>query len=394
MRKTLRRSATLGGFILVVMLGLTVATLKLKDITLFGAPQYWNVVFGEQSEVREGARVFTSGVKIGTVKKVSLLPPDKMAKGAFVHAVIAIREDVQLWEKARVELARTTLLGSYGVHLDRGDPKLGPLEKGTILIGVIRADVMAKLGKLVEDNEAGIRSAVGDLEAFAAKLRGAADKHDSGVVGHLLLEDEAYDALTNVLTYLDKQKASKDSVLGMLLREDESLVKDIRNFMSLAGQLRTDYNDKNGVLYKLFTDSELSDKFGRVMDSLVNVSEDLEHPEAGTLFDVLLHDKSQGKKIDDTLSDLRRAVAKLDDSDTPIGLLFNDAETARGVKRVIAALSDPQGGTLGRLINDDTIVRDLESMLMEFREAGRISRENAPLGSLISFTALFFTILN
>ena len=67
MQRTIRRSAMLGGFILVVMLGLTIATLKLRDITLFANPQILFVRFGEDSQVAEGARVFTSGVKIGTV---------------------------------------------------------------------------------------------------------------------------------------------------------------------------------------------------------------------------------------------------------------------------------------------------------------------------------------
>ena len=40
------------------------------------------------------------------------------------------------------------------------------------------------------------------------------------------------------------------------------------------------------------------------------------------------------------------------------------------------------------------VVRDLEAMLQEFTEAGRVARENAPLGNLVSFTALFFSILN
>jgi len=400
MRKTLRRSATLGGFILVVMLGLTVATLRLKDITLFGKPQYWQVVFGEKSEVREGARVFTSGVKIGTVKKVSLLPPEKMEKGAFVHAVIAIKEEVELWKGAKVVLARTTLLGSYGVHLYRGDPKSGPLEKDTVLQGTIRSDVMARLDKLVADNEAGISRAVENFDKFALKLRTEADRHESGTLGHLLLEDEAYDSLTTLVTDLRTQLSSENTVIGRLLN-DESVGEDFRRFMSLAGQLEKDYGDNNGVLRLLFTDNEVSKKLTSVIDNLDNLAQALGDAESGSVLGRLIHDEAQGETFSQTLDELREVVAnfksasaKLDDPNSPIGLLLNDTETARSVKKVIAALSDPQGGTLGRLINDDTIVRDLEAMLMEFREAGRISRENAPLGSLISFTALFFTILN
>ena len=139
----------------------------------------------------------------------------------------------------------------------------------------------------------------------------------------------------------------------------------------------------------------LKRKIRYVLDQLSGAADQFANPKPRTIAHLIFEDEDQVEDIRASIREIRAGVAKLNNPTSVLGsLLAEDSETARQLETVIAALSDPQGGTLGRLINDDTIVRDLESMLMEFREAGRISRENAPLGSLISFTALFFTILN
>ncbi len=123
---------------------------------------------------------------------------------------------------------------------------------------------------------------------------------------------------------------------------------------------------------------------------------------SGTLWATIMYDKGEGKRLRDTLSKLESDLAKigevareaLSSTDGPLGYLLNDPEGRARLETIVRNLSDPNGGTLGRLINDDTVVRDLEAMLQEFTEAGRVARENAPLGNLVSFTALFFSILN
>ena len=217
-RRTIRRSATLGGFILMVLVGLTAATLKLKDITLFASTTNYTVVFGKDSEVSEGARVFTSGVKIGTVKKVGLLPVERMKEGGFVWARIAIKDDVTLWSDAKVVLARATLLGSYRIELDRGTPGSGPFTDD-YLVGGLEPDVMAELAKFVEENRDTVSSllaradnAVGKFDEIATDLKGTTDKHESGDLGYLLLGDETMGNLQRITDRVDQSSSSKDSL--------------------------------------------------------------------------------------------------------------------------------------------------------------------------------------
>jgi len=51
-------------------------------------------------------------------------------------------------------------------------------------------------------------------------------------------------------------------------------------------------------------------------------------------------------------------------------------------------------GTVGKLLREDAIYLELKGMLESFRETGEVARENAPLATLTTFTALFFNVLN
>jgi hypothetical protein len=83
-----------------------------------------------------------------------------------------------------------------------------------------------------------------------------------------------------------------------------------------------------------------------------------------------------------------------------VGLLLSDAETRQHLSETIQFLHNRMGaldrgeGTLGLLLTDDGAYKELMRMLESFRESGEIARENAPLSSLVSFTSLFFDVLN
>lgn len=382
----LKRSALLGGFIIVVLTGLTIVAVVLAD---FKPPwekrRELTIYFGEGSVIEEGSQVLSSGIRVGLVKRVSLLPPDEIREGRYVKAVLSIKNEVKgepfpLWKGSHIVLARATILGRHQVHLFRGNRDEGPLETD-VIDGRVASGVIERL-----------------------------DRGEPGALGKLLLDSDAYASLNNTINDLDKE----GTLLYSLVR-DNTARERFEKFLDLLEQAGEDYKNNEGPLKLLLGDNETSEKIKTTIADLSAASKDVKDAfenlktlaaaagdkDSGTILATLIYDQGQGKRFRETLEKLERDLAKIGDaaaglgsSDSVAGYLLNDPEARRRFETIVRNLSDPHGGTLGRLINDDTVVRDLEAMLQEFTEAGRVARENAPLGNLVSFTALFFSILN
>jgi hypothetical protein len=98
---------------------------------------------------------------------------------------------------------------------------------------------------------------------------------------------------------------------------------------------------------------------------------------------------------------LRNIAVRLDSGSGSLArLLADDGEIFENIRVLAANLRSTSDdlragkGSLGLLLKDDSAYRELQRMLESFRETGEVARENAPLASLVSFTSLFFNVLN
>ena len=78
--RNIRRMTVLGGFVLLCLIGLVIATFTLSNLS-FEKKVDWTVYFGEESLVKAGYEVLVSGTKAGTVKSVTLVPDHELAPG-------------------------------------------------------------------------------------------------------------------------------------------------------------------------------------------------------------------------------------------------------------------------------------------------------------------------
>ena len=74
--------------------------------------------------------------------------------------------------------------------------------------------------------------------------------------------------------------------------------------------------------------------------------------------------------------------------------LYKNLLTISQEVRFVAEDINAGKGSLGKLLKNDGVYNELQRMLESFRESGDIARENIVLGSLTSFTSLFFNVLN
>ncbi|MFQ5843712.1 MAG: MlaD family protein [Planctomycetota bacterium] len=390
------KNAVLGGFVLLTLAVLTYFTFVFADLPLFGRQARWTVYLGQSSMIKKGQDVLTSGMKVGRVDEVAPVPDGELTAGRYVRAVLSVKRNITLWEGARVVLVRDNLLGGFNIHLDRGRPGGRTLSPDTPLTGSVET---TSLRSLLGDET------TQDLEAILGNLRRFSER-DS--LGRMFFDDRAYADLTAALESfrkttdrLEQQLASKETVIGRILN-DEELGEKLDATIDSVNRFLKEYEESEGTLRLLIRDEETARNLRELIANLRGTE---------SVAGRLINDEGLGREVDagvrgatELLQELRRDYR---DADGPLSLLLRDREVTAQLRRMaerlesasndIAAITakiNSQDGTLGRLINDDTIIRDLEAVVAGFRETGEVARENAPLAQLTSFTGFLFAILN
>ena len=330
-----------------------------------------------------GVEILTAGTKVGQVESVALVPDDKIAPGHYIRVEISLREGLTLWRGAELIIVPRSPLGGELLVLSRGEPggEVIPLDEP--LQGRSQGGLMDSLTRISEYIESGeglittllfdktlannVKQGVNDLKEVIANA-----KAGEGTIGALLTEKDLYDEfklavgdLRRILAQLREDRAGEN--LAQSLKDLQVTVKWIRDRVEESG------TNGGGVLSVLL-DDEANANLNDTIASIRTTSQELNAMlrEDGTI-QRLLREQEVYDKLLTVSANLESASADLSDV---------AAEVNRGE------------GTLGRLIRDDALYDEAKRMLEAFREGGEISRENAPLATVVTFSAFLFSVLN
>ncbi|MHC4547156.1 MAG: MlaD family protein [Planctomycetota bacterium] len=396
MKRNTRRHVNLGIFLIGSLTLLVVLSLYLTNVGLNRVA--WTAYFGDAFRVKAGSEVFTSGMKVGVVSEVDLVPPAEMTEGRHVRVVLQIREDLVLWEGAAVYLTTRGLLGRSVLELQRGDPGKKQLRPETSLPGRITPGLFEDLAGLVADSRDNITQITTGLAAVTERLR-----KGEGSAGRFFGPDDALyqkvEAIVEDVAEITSAAKSRENSFGRLLTDRgevfDRVLDSIKSFQEVGAKIRSGEGPLGRLVYDDEIARDLKETVTRVRDRVRAI------------------DKGEGSLgkliVDDTLHDtLLEGVGALRDfavrvqegKGTFTRLLDDDGaiyENFRLFSEDLASVSaDVRAGkgTLGKLLVDEGIYEELYTMLQTFRETGDVARENAPLTSLISFSSLFFNVLN
>ncbi|MHC4135255.1 MAG: MlaD family protein [Planctomycetota bacterium] len=402
MKRTSRRHVNLGIFLLGTLALLVALSLLLTNTGLGRVT--WTAYFGDAYRVKAGSEVYTSGMKVGVVDSVSLVPAAEMSKDRFVKVKLKIRKDVILWEGAVVSLGSRGLLGRSVLELYRGRPvdkdgnPVPRLRPETPLRGIIAPGLFDDLAGFVKDNRANFTAAVASLQKVAARL-----EKGEGTAGRFFgPDDELYQKVDRVIddvgTLVSVTKAQENSV-GRLLFDRGTLFDDVSGAAAdlKAATARMDRGE--GPLGVLLKNDEVAQQLKDIVGMVTDRMRSIERGE-GSLGKLIVKDEIYDRLFTGVgaLSDF--AVRLQEGKGTVSQLLDDDGAIYANIARMsdnLALVTDDVRagrGTLGKLLADEGIYEELMTMLQTFRETGDVARENAPLTSLVSFSALFFNVLN
>lgn len=263
------------GITFVIGLALIWVTYEtLTEGTTFGDRGSYEIrgTFDNLKQLRTGDDVRLAGVKIGTVRRIGL-------EDGRALAVLAIDSQYQIPEDAVATIDMAGLLGSNVVGIKAEPTREGPFlqpgasirtdstpdfntllsEFGSIgdkvegffdkltgsltdedgeggLLGGAFGDLIAKLEKLVDDNQQAIHNTLANLETVTNNLA-----EGKGTLGKLINDDEAYDKILSIANQLEG--ASND--LSELMTEVRGVVGDVREGKGALGMLI--YNEEVGT---------------------------------------------------------------------------------------------------------------------------------------------------
>ncbi|MCW3467200.1 MlaD family protein [Chitinophaga nivalis] len=296
-----RRSVIVGLFIFVGLAIFTVAILALGgQRKIFVRSIKVNAVFNDVNGLAAGNNVWYSGVKIGTVKKITFLQHNQ------IEVVMNIENSTRqfIHKDVQVKVSTDGFVGNKIVVLSGGTTATPAVEDGDFL-KVENALSTDEIMRTLQVNNKSLEVITGNLKIITKNL-----VDGQGTLGKLLTNDSVYNNLEATMATLRKTAsntqrltdgladyASKLQTKGALAND---LVTDTVVFSKLratATSLNAVASQANGVVQDLKTTT-----------SQLNTNLNSNTSPAG----VLLHDAATAEGIKQTIRNLESSTAKLD----------------------------------------------------------------------------------
>lgn len=303
MRSTGTRRAVIVGIFIFLGLAIfiiTILTLGSQKKT-FGDSVTVKSVFENVNGLQKGNNIWFSGVKVGTIKKVTLIGNGKVEVDMNIEeqSVPFIRKD------AKAKLSTDGLIGNKIIEIYGGTSKTPQIEQGDRLDNDKLLSTDEMMNTLSKNNE-NLLAITNDFKLISGRI--AAGK---GSVGRLLTSDTLADELNNTVIALRKTSSN----LEKLSANVSGYTSKLNDKGTLANDLVTDtviFSKLRVTVSKL---QDVADESKVIMGNLQTTTTTLNDglKNKNTPAGMLLRDEKTASNLKTTLQNLQSASKKLDD---------------------------------------------------------------------------------
>ena len=366
--------AKVGAFFLAALVILGYLTFKAGDVgALLEKTFIIKARFQHARGLKEHDPVAVSGVRVGEVKDMKL-------DGGEVLVLLQIekRPGVQVFPGAVARIVPAGLLGSKLVDITNGPKSERVLVDGDdiktapgIDVGVVLARVDEAAAAFRKMMDTGGKSNLSAIITNVAKV--TADLAlGKGTIGKLIVSDEIYKKADAIAANLRAASATAEKMLKdnetdvrKIVQNASEAAPEIKKTFSKANRLMDDLKGGKGLLARLLNDEEMANDAHATLKNVRTFTDGLKNKKG------LVH-----KLLDDeqVANDFAQAVRS-----------FRDA--AGEIKRFVARV-DQSKGTLQLLLSDPSLYQDAKRVLLEAEEAIRGFKEQIPVGT---FTGLLLS---
>jgi phospholipid/cholesterol/gamma-HCH transport system substrate-binding protein len=261
-------------------------------------------VFKDVGGLQVGNNVWFSGVKIGTVKKMSFTPD------AMVEVILNIESKTMQYIKkdAKAKISSEGFIGNKIVVIFGGSAGASPVAKDDVLAvdnGVSTDEMLVTLQR----NNKNLLDITGNIKSITERLMSG-----QGSAGKILSDDELANNLQSAVNGLriasgHVQKITTDiSAYTSQLQSEGSLTNELIHDTVFFSRLKASAQEIHQASVAI---KESSDNIKKVSNNVEEVSNNLNSN--GSPVGVLLNDKEAGNNLKITLSNLQSGSKKLDE---------------------------------------------------------------------------------
>jgi phospholipid/cholesterol/gamma-HCH transport system substrate-binding protein len=299
--------------------------------------------FDNASGLRIGAPVRLSGVEIGNVIKMRIVPDkDKQLTPVEITMKVSTKYIFNMRRDSKTSLETAGVLGETYVDIESADAVGPEVHDGDVLATRMHPDF----------NEV-VRSSQSTLENMDALLK-RADRilafaeSGKGSLGKLIYDPTLYDRFS------------------LTVSEFQKIVEEVS-----SGQ---------GSLGSLISKNDAYDKFLATLDKMNAVIDDLQAGKGSA--GKFLKDPALYNNANDSIANVKKFTDDLNAGKGTLGKLSKDEELAKKLDNTISRLSElttelqAGQGTAGKLFKDESLYNNANEMLTETRTLVKAVREN------------------
>jgi len=330
--------------VIVASVTLAVLLLLMSGTTgLFTRKLTLKSYFDNAGGLRAGAPVRLSGVDIGNVTKIRIVPDkDKQLTPVEVTMKVSTKYAFDLRRDSVTSLDTAGVLGETYIDIDSSQAVGAPVRDGDTLAPRFHPDFQ----EVVRSSQ----STLQNMDALLKRLDRivAFVESGKGSIGKLIYDPTLYDRFS--LT--------------------------VNDFKSIVDQVAKG----QGSLGALVNSNDAYNKFVAALDKMNAVIDDLQAGK-GTA-GMFLKDPSVYHNVNDTVANMKKITEDINAGKGTLGKLSKDEELARKLDNTISKLSDlttqleAGQGTVGRLFKDESLFNNANQMLTESRDLVKAIREN------------------
>jgi len=248
-----------------------------------------HILFDDISGLQEGNNVWLSGVKIGTVKKISFHGHTQ------VETILRIDKDAQshIMKDAKAKISSDGFIGNRIVLIFGGSSGADPISAGDWLLSEKSLSTDDMLATLQENNK-NLLEITGDLKTISKRIR-----EGKGTIGELINDASIAENLRSTLGHFKKASINSELTIAKINEYVNGL------------------NKKGTLVNQLTTDTLVYARFKMAMDQLNNASLSI-------------------AEFADSLKQAGKAFSK---TDNPAGVLLHDQQVASDLKEITRNLN-------------------------------------------------------
>jgi phospholipid/cholesterol/gamma-HCH transport system substrate-binding protein len=299
--------------------------------------------FDNAQGLRKGAPVRLSGVDIGNVTDILIVPfKDKVLTPVEITMKVSTKYGYALRRDSTASLDTAGVLGETYLDIESAQAVGPPAQQGDTLPTRVHPDF----------NEV-VRASQSTLENMDALLKRA----------------------DRILAFAESGKGS----LGKLIY-DPTLYNRFSDTVADFQKIVEQIGSGQGSLGALISRNDAYDKFIGTLDKLNGIIDDIQKGE-GTA-GKFVKDPSLYNNANDTIVNIKKITEGINAGQGTLGKLTKDEELAKKLDNTISKLSDltteleAGQGTVGKLFKDDSLFNNANKMLDETRGLVKAVREN------------------